>query len=308
MKNIDRSSPPQSAVYGAPPTDLVEVPDGAVQLSPLRPGAQALEALPDACLDAITVAAPAGSVERSFVLAHALRVLAPGGTVTATAAKDKGGLRLRRELEGFGCAVAERFKARQRICTAHRPHTLVGVADAIAAGGPVWIDEIGFYSQPGIFAWNRVDAGTAFLLKHLPPLAGRGVDLGAGLGILSRAVLASPTVTALTLVELDRRAVEAAKANVKDLRARFSWSDAREAGFTDLDFVVSNPPFHAEGLEDRTLGQAFIASAGRMLRRSGSFHLVANRHMPYEDGLRAAFRSVKTLADEGGYKVIEARK
>ncbi|WP_343033928.1 hypothetical protein [Aurantimonas aggregata] len=39
---------PRSAVYGAPPVDLVEVAEGAVQLSPLRPGAEALEALPDA--------------------------------------------------------------------------------------------------------------------------------------------------------------------------------------------------------------------------------------------------------------------
>ena len=53
---------------------------------------------------------------------------------------------------------------------------------------------------------------------------------------------------------------------------------------------------------------AFITAAGRMLRRSGTLYLVANRHMPYEEVLRAAFRSVKPLADEAGYKVFEARK
>ena len=73
---------PRSAVYGAPPVDLVDVPEGAVQLSPLRPGTEALEALPDAALDEIVVAAPPGSIERRFVLAQALRALVPGGALT----------------------------------------------------------------------------------------------------------------------------------------------------------------------------------------------------------------------------------
>ena len=297
---------PRSAVYGAPPVDLVDVPEGAVQLSPLRPGAEALEALPDAALEAIVVAAPPGSIERRFVLAQALRALVPGSALTVLAANDKGGQRLRGELEAFGCTVAERSKARQRICTVARPEAPTGLDAAIAEGGPVMVE--GLVSQPGIFSWNRVDPGTSLLLAHLPKLAGRGADLGAGLGIIARAVLAAPTVTELTLVEIDRRAVEASKANVADERAHFLWADARETALADLDFVVSNPPFHAEGIEDRGLGQAFIAAAAGMLRRGGSLHLVANRHMPYEAVLRAKFKSVKTVADVSGYKIFEALK
>lgn len=308
MTNIDPPSPLRSAVYGAPPAGLVDVPDGAVQLSPLRPGAEALERQPDGGFETIVVAAPPGAIERRYVLAHALRTLAPGGQLTVLAAKDKGGQRLRAELEGLGCDVAEHFKARQRICTVGRPDALQGVAEAIAAGSPVTLEDVGLRSQPGIFSWNRVDPGTSLLCRHLPSLAGRGVDLGAGLGILSKAALASPSVEALTLVEIDRRAVEAAKENVADDRAHFLWADAREVALVDLDFVVSNPPFHAEGIEDRGLGQAFIAAAGRMLRRNGMLYLVANRHMPYEEVLRAAFKSVKTVTDEGGYKIFEARK
>ena len=308
MTNIDPPSPLRSAVYGAPPAGLVDVPDGAVQLSPLRPGAEALERLPDAVFETIVVAAPPGAIERRYVLAHALRTLAPGGQLTVLAAKDKGGQRLRAELEGFGCDVSEHFKARQRICSVRQPEAPQGLAEAIAAGSPVTLEDVGLRSQPGIFSWNRVDPGTALLCRHLPPLAGRGADLGAGLGILSKAVLLARAVEALTLVEIDRRAVEAAKENVADDRAHFLWADAREVALADLDFVVSNPPFHAEGIEDRGLGQAFIAAAGRMLRRNGMLYLVANRHMPYEEVLRTTFKSVKTVTDEGGYKIFEARK
>nr|WP_255617802.1 methyltransferase [Aurantimonas sp. VKM B-3413] len=277
-------------------------------MSPLRPGAEAVESLPDAVFDEIVVAAPPGSIERRFVLAHALRILLPDGLLTVSAAKDKGGQRLRGELEAFGCDVAERFKSRQRICSVRRPDAPHGLADAIEAGAPVTLEVSGLRSQPGIFSWNRVDPGTSMLCRHLPKLAGKGADLGAGLGILSIAALASPSVEALTLVEIDRRAIEAARVNVADPRAHFLWADARQTALSDLDFVVSNPPFHAEGIEDRGLGQAFILAAGRMLRRSGLLCLVANRHMPYEDELRATFRSVTTVADEAGYKIFEARK
>ncbi|WP_294645568.1 methyltransferase [uncultured Aureimonas sp.] len=299
---------PASAVYGAPPSDLLDVPEDAVQVSPLRPGSAALESLPAGGLDTVFVAAPPGSIERRAVLAHALRALRPGGTLVALAPKDKGGQRLRGELEAFGCTVAERSKARQRICEVRRPDAPTGLEAAIADGAPTFVEEIGLHSQPGVFSWNRIDPGSALLLRYLPAFAGRGADLGAGLGILARAVLAAPAVEELSLVEIDRRAVEASRKNVGDPRARFHWADVRSVPLADLDFVVSNPPFHAEGIEDRALGQAFVASAARMLRRSGTFVLVANRHMPYEDGLRVAFRSMTVLADEAGYKIIEARK
>jgi 16S rRNA (guanine1207-N2)-methyltransferase len=116
-------------------------------------------------------------------------------------------------------------------------------------------------------------------------------------------------VTSLRLIDLDRRAVEAARRNVEDARASFEWADVRTleaAG--ELDFIVSNPPFHDGGAEDRRLGQAFIRKAAEMLKKGGTLWLVANRHLPYEAELKAAFRRVTPLSDGGGYKLFEAVK
>jgi len=35
---------------------------------------------------------------------------------------------------------------------------------------------------------------------------------------------------------------------------------------------------------------------------------VANRHLPYEAELNAAFKRVKPVVDKGGYKIFEAVK
>src|SRR5690606_36201691 len=121
--------------------------------------------------------------------------------------------------------------------------------------------------------------------------SGVGADLGCGAGFLARAVLASPGVTRLTLVDIDRRAIAAARRNVEDRPAAFLWTDVRQPadGLKDLDFIVTNPPFHDTGVEDRGLGQGFIGRAAAMLRKGGRLWPVANRHLPYEAPLKAAF-------------------
>lgn len=296
-----------TAVYGSPPRDVIETPADAVQTSPLMPGSQDLGIFPAESFDQIAVLVPPGAVEARFVLAQALHALKADGELTAAAPKDKGGLRLKKTLAGFGCDVAEDARRHHRICTVGRPADLSAVDAALAEGAPRVIPA-GLWSQPGVFSWDRLDPGTTLLLKNLPQLSGKGADFGAGIGWISKAVLASPQVTALTLVELDRRAVEASKRNVDDPRATILWADVRQAELADLDFVVMNPPFHDGGDEDRSLGQAFIRKAAAALRKGKSCWLVANRHLPYEAILGEAFKTVIPKETPGGYKVFEAIK
>ena len=299
-----------SGVYGDPPSALVPVAAGAVQYSPLIPGAAPLESAPVAAHEGFFMAAPPGAAERRYVLALALRTLAAGATLIAAGRKDRGGARLRKDLEGFGCQVEECAKAHHRICTTRRPAVLEGLETAIANGGPRLAPALGLWSQPGVFSWDRIDPGSALLARHLSLLEGDGADLGCGIGVLARAALGAPKVRSLALIDIDRRAVDAARRNIDDGRASFAWADATggEPASAALDFVVTNPPFHDGGREDRALGQRFIRRAHEMLRRSGTLWLVANRHLPYEAVLTPLFSRVERRADSGGYKVFEARK
>ena len=296
-------------VYGAPPHDLAEVATDAIQLSPLIPGAEALEALATASLDRVTVAAPPGAIEGRYVLAQALRALRPDGALIALA-EGEGGARLRKTLETFGCAVDEIARRHQRICHAVRPEACEGLDEAIAAGTLQVVPALGHWSQPGVFSWDRVDPGSAALLAATPAYSGRGADLGCGIGVLAGAVLASATVETLIGVDIDARAIAAARRNVTDPRASFVQADLREAWDApeDLDFVIMNPPFHDAGAEDRTLGQAFIRRAAALLHKGGTLRLVANIGMPYEAVLGECFRTVTPLGQTHGYKLFEARK
>jgi 16S rRNA (guanine1207-N2)-methyltransferase len=297
-------------IYGAPAPGMIEVPAGAVQLSPLVPGSTDIASLPDACANGVTILAPPGTLERDFVLAQALRVLKPGAPLVAFAPKDKGGSRLKKALEGFGCTVTEDARKHHRFCSAVRPAEAIGLAAAIEAGSPRIVPSLGLWSQPGVFSWDRPDPGSLRLLEVLPALYGEGADLGCGIGLLARAVLASPKVKTLTCADIDGRAVACAEHNLDDPRAKVVWADLRRPieGLAELDFVVMNPPFHDGGTEDKALGVAFIETAARVLGKRGVCWLVANRHLPYEAALAKAFETVTVRGDGGGYKIFEARK
>lgn len=295
-------------LYGRPPV-VFDPPGAATQTSPLIPGSTPIESVPDGSVDEVMIYAPPGVLERRYVLAQALRALKVGGRLDVMAFKDKGGSRLKKELLSFGVEVGETAKAHHRRCIVIRPEGVTGLDAAIADGAPRIVRGLEAWSQPGVFAWDRIDAGSALLAEHLPALKGAGVDLGCGYGALATVALRSPGVTSLRLIDLDRRAVEAARKNIEDPRASVEWADVRTmTADGDLNFVISNPPFHDGGAEDRRLGQAFIRKAAELLKKGGVAWIVANRHLPYEAELNAAFNRVRMVADAGGYKLFEAVK
>ena len=295
-------------LYGRPPV-IFDPPGDAIQTSPLIPNSAALEAQTPGSADVAMIYAPPGVLERRYTLALALKALKPGGRLDVMAPKDKGGSRLGKELKAFGLDVAETAKAHHRRCIVIRPEIVEGLDAAIEAGGPQIVPGLEAWSQPGIFAWDRIDPGSALLAQHLPAMKGEGVDLGCGYGVLATVALRSPTVTKLKLVDIDRRAIRAARQNIDDPRAKVWWADVRTLESKgDKDFVFSNPPFHDGGAEDRRLGQAFIRKAAELLKKGGVAWIVANRHLPYEADLNAAFKRVRLVADEGGYKLFEAVK
>ncbi len=298
------------AVYGAVTAELASVPAGAVQVSPLIPGSAALEAQAEASLASIVLLAPGGVIERRYAMAQALRALRPGAPFTILAPKKRGGTRLHGELAGFGCPAGDVARHHHRICSGLRPDIARGLDAAIALGAPRLVEGIGLWSQPGIFSWDRADPGSALLIEHLPPLSGRGADLGSGIGVLARVVLAQVAVQHVTLIDIDRRAVEAARRNVDPARSTLLWVDVTSSTAVpvDLDFVIMNPPFHDGGVEDQNLGRVFIGKAAGMLRKGGLCLLTANRHLPYEAAMKPLFSEITQVVQRDGYKVYAARK
>ncbi|MGH7011245.1 MAG: class I SAM-dependent methyltransferase, partial [Caulobacteraceae bacterium] len=163
---------------------------------------------------------------------------------------------------------------------------------------------------PGLFSWDRIDAGSALLLERLSDCKGRGADLGCGIGVVSRALLESSGVTQLLLIDIDRRAIAMAKRNIDDPRAVFLHADALQPKVLpqDLDFVAINPPRRVGGTADRSLALDLLFAAIRALRPGGRLLTVVERTLACESAIQARVSLLRPATREGGYKLLEAVK
>jgi len=268
--------------------------------------------------DAVLVLPGRQRQEARAQLARGVAKTGPGGVVIACAPNTEGAKTLESDLAELlgGAQKLSKHKCRV-VWETVRPEgvnkDLLAEWLSLDAVRPVL--DGAYLSRPGIFAWDRIDPASRLLAGLLPEtLKGRGADLGAGFGYLSRTVLEkAPEVSAMDLYEAEKRALDLAERNLEAFKGKKTlngiWSDVTKGVEGPYDFIVSNPPFHQSGKADRAdVGQGFIRAAAGGLRSGSEFYMVANRHLPYEQTLSQVFSRVEQLADEGGYKVIRAVK
>jgi 16S rRNA (guanine1207-N2)-methyltransferase len=264
----------------------------------------------------VLVLPPRQRDEARALYARAIARTAPGGRVLACLRNDEGAKSGEADLARLAGPLGQLSKHK---CRAFWTAPLHGAANAalcaewLRLDAPRAIAGGRFVSRPGVFAWDRIDTASALLAAHLPSdLAGAAADLGAGYGYLSHELLVRcPRIASLDLYEAERRALDLARRNLQAQDERvalqYHWHDVTTGLGKRFDVIVSNPPFHAQGRADRPdLGRRFIAVAAEALRPGGRLWLVANRHLPYESELSAHFSAVRVVAQEQGFKVIEA--
>ena len=152
-------------------------------------------------------------------------------------------------------------------------------------------------TAPGMFSHDRVDPGSRLLAEALPAdLSGKVADFCAGWGYLSAEIASRvPKVTALDLYEADFASLEAAKPSIWCRHSRCRYAvllarPARRAGRGPLRrdrHEPAVPPGPGGRARDRQ--QADRASRQRRCRAGGTLFLVANKGLPYERRLAAAF-------------------
>jgi len=252
-----------------------------------------------------------------YQVALATRLLREGGRLLVVAANGLGAPSLERRLmELLGSADAF-SKHKCRVLVALKETARLNAplrAQWEAAGAFRQVMEGGFFSAPGMFSWKAMDQGSTLLAAHLPStLKGRGADLGAGYGVLSHALLSRcQGLEALTLIESEAKALEAARMNLTSsgypAALDFIWADVTQGvPLRGLDFVVTNPPFHAGKGAVPWLGRCFIREALSALKVGGQLWFVANRRLPYEKDMEG-IGLIQTVIEADGFKVIGAIK
>lgn len=239
-----------------------------------------------------------------YALLHrAMAALRPGGQLVLDGQKLDGIEAVLKDLKRLGLPMGEVMSK------AHGKLVVLEKADLPAD----WADREttiadGFVTLPGVFSADAPDRASILLAQALPAkLPAHMVDFGAGWGYLSRAVLARDGVKSLDLIEADARALDCARKNVVDDRARLLWEDVTSfKPPKNWSGAVMNPPFHVTRDAEPAIGLAFIRAAHRGLTPDGQLWMVANRHLPYAPLVAELFHKVEEVGGDGAFRILRA--
>lgn len=272
--------------------------------------------------DVVAMELPAGRKTARRWLAYAHAALKPGGALYLAGPNHEGIQPVIDDGRALcGSATILGYKDKNRIARAVKERGMpapdwsreAGIApgtwhawDTEARGNTFHL-----HSLPGVFAFDKLDAGTALLLDQLNVPAGAYVlDIGCGYGIIGM-LAARLGAAQVDMVDANLLAVASARENVSgnaiahcDVYA----SDATSAvAGKRYDLIVTNPPFHAGKAVEYDMAHVFIEDAQRLLAPGGQFMLVANSFIRYDRLLAARFKQVDVRADNGRFQVLVAR-
>ena len=168
-----------------------------------------------------------------------------------------------------------------------------------------------FVTDAGVFSRGELDTGTRLLLDSLPErLAGEILDLGCGWGPIGISLKSVFPETAVTMVDVNLRAVELSRTNAE--RNGVQVTCLESDGFSALqgrffDTIITNPPIRTG---KQTIYRMF-SDAGQSLKDGGSLYLVIRKQQGAESCMKyleTIYPTVEKLNRSGGFWVIRARR
>ncbi len=172
-----------------------------------------------------------------------------------------------------------------------------------------------FFSKPGIFGWQQIDAGSEFLIDTLEAknavlaLSPNSLlDLGCGYGYLAiktALTLLNNTPKVITLTDNNAAAINAAKYNcmTHKVAADVIAADAGNNINHTFEMIICNPPFHQGFTIDNALTDKFIRAAARLLTNDGQAFFVVNSFIALEKHTISIFNRCEKIASNGRFSV-----
>lgn len=168
-----------------------------------------------------------------------------------------------------------------------------------------------FYSKPGVYGWDKIDAGSALLAAHLdafcparPP--GSVLDIGCGYGYLSIKAKQHFNPERIVATDNNAAAILACRKNfaVFDIPGEVITDNCAEGIKENFDLILCNPPFHQGFGVDRGLTENFIKTARRLCTRQGVAAFVVNTFIPIERIAQPHFGKIRTIVNDGHFKLV----
>ena len=161
-------------------------------------------------------------------------------------------------------------------------------------------------TDAGVFSRDGLDMGTRILLEALPEMQGRILDLGCGWGPVGTALGKKYPEAEILLTDLNARAVELARRNLKAngvRNARCVQGDGYENVEGKFDSIVLNPPIRT----GKSVIYGMFDDARKHLTENGALYIVIRKQQGAESAekyLKTIYADVQRISREKGYWVL----
>lgn len=169
---------------------------------------------------------------------------------------------------------------------------------------------LNFFTASGVFSPRQIDLGTLVLIKYMQLKSGENIlDFGCGYGPIGIMAAKSCKTCNVVMVDINERAVEAAKRNIREndvknahAKQSFFYSTLKDEFF---DVILSNLPMSA-GLE---ICYKIIEGAKEHLVPKGTLQIVSRQRKGGErimKKMEEVFGNVEVLAKKSGYWIYKS--
>ncbi len=278
--------------------------------------------------DKVLLTMPKGRRYARTLLSAAWNALQPGGQLLLAGPTRQGAKAMITDAKRiFGNAAVLGYRNHQRVAVCIRgekfpdplPKAFQQVGVAPNTNHEIEVQhsagKLKLITHPGIFSWDGLDEGTAFLLEHLQvERAQRVWDVGCGYGVIGLAA-AQAGAGRVIMSDVNLIGVDYAQRNAHINQLETKVTILAAAGFNlpapnqaSFDLIVSNPAFHQGHAVNKSMADQLIAEAPEFLSWNGKLVIVANRFLNYDLNMKKYFRHVKRIAETNKFHVIEAKK
>lgn len=165
-----------------------------------------------------------------------------------------------------------------------------------------------FVTDAGVFSRQKVDYGSSVLIRTLPPLTGKVLDLGCGYGPIGISIAALNPLAQVTMVDINQRAVTLAQENIltsgtANAQALVSDGFAQVPG--PFATIVSNPPIRA----GKDIIYPLFRESLHRLEKGGSLWLVIQKKQGAASAqveLENIFGNCTVVEKSGGYWILKS--
>ena len=171
-----------------------------------------------------------------------------------------------------------------------------------------------YLSKPGIFGWDKIDRGSAFLIDNLADSirnlsinSTSVLDLGCGYGYIA-CEASNHNFKYIVATDNNAAAIAACQENFGRLLKVNYDVIASDAGSTlnrAFDLILCNPPFH-QGFSVRPVFiSKFLRNTSNLLTKSGKAIFVVNKFIPVEKIALDYFNNVSVIKSNDTFKLVQ---